>query len=401
MKKHLTSVLVLFIICAVVSVLLAVGNEITAPIIAEQLAAAANAGLLKVMPNGGTFEEVTDLSAYTLPATINKVYKASNGGHVFEVKATGYGGAFIIMCGVDATGTVTGAICLDKGGETLGKEATYGDNFTGKTLATLESVDLIGGATLTSGGYRTAIKDAINASTILGGGDVDIRTPEEILNDNLNAALGTEDVKFEKYFFVEDIKGFDAIYVAENNGGYVFVNDERFVGVDAEGVLIGGIDADGEPLTDITDDAKAAMTSAVETIKATVLTDVNLGGYTGISKLITSVKKTATGNYVIEVKGEGYGINGSYGASGEYIVIKLSVASNGTIIDCYTVSQKESTGIGTPCADEKFYGQFDGKNLSNYKNIDALSGATVTTDGYVQAIGRALNAVKIIEGGEQ
>lgn len=401
MKKHLSSVLVLFVICAVVSLLLAVGNEITAPIIADQLAAAANAGLLKVMPDGGTFEEVTDLSQYTLPAGISKVYKASNGGYVFEVKTSGYGGTFTIMCGVDANGVVTGAICLDKGGETLGKEQTYGDNFTGKTLENVESVDLIAGATLTTNGYRTAVKDALNASVILGGGEVDIRTPEQILNDNLNAALGTKDVKFEKHFFADPIEGVETIYVATTGEGYVFTKGEGFIGAGVDGNVVGSIDAEGNELTDITDEDKATIKAAVETIESTVLTKIDLSAYQGINKRIVSVHQTAMGNYVVEVQGEGYGILGDYGASGEYIVIRVSIAADGTIIDCYTVSQKETTGVGTPCADESFYGQFDGKTKDNYKNIDALSGATVTTDGYVEAIGRAFKAIEIIKGGEQ
>ena len=75
------------------------------------------------------------------------------------------------------------------------------------------------------------------------------------------------------------------------------------------------------------------------------------------------------------------------------------VIEDGKILDCLTVSQSESTGIGDACADEKFYGQFVGKTESDYKNIDAISGATLTTNGYKQAIERAFAAVTILEGG--
>ena len=34
----------------------------------------------------------------------------------------------------------------------------------------------------------------------------------------------------------------------------------------------------------------------------------------------------------------------------------------------------------------------------NYTEIDAIGGATITTDGYKQAIERAFNAVKILGG---
>ena len=71
----------------------------------------------------------------------------------------------------------------------------------------------------------------------------------------------------------------------------------------------------------------------------------------------------------------------------------------GRIIDTFTVSQEESKGIGDACADEKFYGQFDGKTESDYKDIDAIAGATMTTDGYLTAIERAFAALNTLKGG--
>ena len=44
-------------------------------------------------------------------------------------------------------------------------------------------------------------------------------------------------------------------------------------------------------------------------------------------------------------------------------------------------------------------GQFAGKTEADYKDIDAISGATMTTNGYTEAIGRAFTAVQIMEGG--
>jgi Na+-transporting NADH:ubiquinone oxidoreductase subunit NqrC len=69
------------------------------------------------------------------------------------------------------------------------------------------------------------------------------------------------------------------------------------------------------------------------------------------------------------------------------------------ILDCITVSEAETDGLGDACADEKFYGQFDGKTEENYTEIDAIAGATLTTDGYKKAIERAFIAVKTLNGG--
>ena len=75
------------------------------------------------------------------------------------------------------------------------------------------------------------------------------------------------------------------------------------------------------------------------------------------------------------------------------------MTKDGNIIDCLTVSQAETNGIGSACADEKFYGQFVGKTEADYESIDAISGATMTTEGYKKAILRAFESVKILEGG--
>ena len=75
------------------------------------------------------------------------------------------------------------------------------------------------------------------------------------------------------------------------------------------------------------------------------------------------------------------------------------MTAEGKIIDTLTVSQKETTGIGDACANESFFGQFDGKTEADYKGIDAISGATLTTNGYLKAIEDAFAAVKTLEGG--
>ena len=41
----------------------------------------------------------------------------------------------------------------------------------------------------------------------------------------------------------------------------------------------------------------------------------------------------------------------------------------------------------------------DDKTAEDYDSIDAISGATLTTDGYKKAILRAFETVKILEGG--
>ncbi len=388
MKKSIVSTVVLVSICAVMAILLALTNSVTAPIIQKNQDAAANAALLEVMPNGKGFEKV-EFDAAALPKTVTEVYKEQGGGYVITLTTTGYGSGLVIMCGVNAEGVVTGATCLASQ-ETLGKEKTYGESFTGKDAAGVDALDTISGATKTTTAYKNAIKDALNSAIILGGGSVDIRTPEEILNENLTQALPAGESAFTKPFIAEVIEGIDAVYTADNGAGSVYVIGESFYGVPAGGT------SENETVA-----AAHAILSASE------IEELDLSDYTGLPKTLISAKKTATGNFILETKGAGYSSKNpfeqyGYETSGKPIVVRVSITPEGKIIDTFTVSQDETPNIGDVCAKEEFYGLFDGATEETYETIDAVSSATFTytRDGYLSAIRDAFKAVKILKGGD-
>ena len=383
MIKYIKSIGALTLICAVMAVILAVTNSITAPIIEKNEAAAANEALLVVMPNGEGFEEM-DISSYELPATVTKAYKETSGGYVVQLLTSGYGANMSIMCGVDATGAVTGAVCLGSS-ETLGYEKTYGESTVGKTLEDIDSVDTIAGATLTTTGYKNAVKDALNTAVILGGGSVDIRSEEEILNDNLSASLPSANGEFTKVFVTEKLDNKADVYASGNGTGYVFIIGEEFIATGADGVVI-TLGAS----VDISADAQKIINSSV--------TEMDVSGYE-LPKQIEKVYTTGSGNYVFELGANGYGINGDqYTRSGEKIKIKVSATSDGEIISCETISQSESKGFGDKCAEPEYYTQFNGKTEETYAEVDAISGATITTKGYTTAISKVFEAIKILEG---
>ncbi len=391
MKTNIKNLSVFVCICTVITLLLALTNTLTAPIILRNQNASANKALFEVMPNGTDFEQV-DVSSFTLPATVTEVYKeTTDKGHVVKLVTSGYGSDMIIMCGVGADGVITGAVCLSSN-ETLGEEKTYGKNFTNKDAAAVESVDTVSGVTKTTSAYKNAIKDALNAVIILGGGSVDIRTEEEILADHLAAALPAGENEFAKRFLVDVMEGIDAVYAAKNGAGYVFVIGQQFIGVMADGSVV----------TEGVENA-SVLTNAVAQIQSTTLEEVDLSAYPDLLKTVISAQKTSTGNFVVETKGAGYGIKGGnayHPASGEYIIVRVSMTPEGRIIDCLTVSQGETKGLGDACAEESFYSQFVNKTEENYTEIDAISGATLTTNGYKQAVERAFAAVSVLKGGE-
>ena len=392
MKQHIRSIISLTVIFAVVVVALAATNTITAPIIEKNAGAAANEALLVVMPDGGEFT-AADLTQYTLPESVLEAFTASNGGAVVKLTATGYGPDMIIMCGVDANGNVTGTVCLSSN-ETLGVEKTYGDTLKGATIDTIDGIATVSGATMTTGAYKNAVKDAINTATILGGGSADIRSPEEILADNLNTALPTGEGKFAEVFICEKLENVTAIYEAENGAGFVYVTkageEEIFVGVDANGAVV----------SEAADDVKATVEAAAKIMLKSTLKEVDITKYADMPSNVDKAYKTKSGNYVLEIHASGFGINGDhyYNPSGDYIYIKLALTKDGEIIACQTTKQSETDGVGSICADKEFSAQYVGKNESTYKEIDTVAGVTLTTKGYQNGIGKAIEAVKIMEG---
>ncbi|MBR2877422.1 MAG: FMN-binding protein [Clostridia bacterium] len=385
--KYFKSVIALTVICALVAVLLALTNSITQPLIEKNAAAEANEALLVVYPEGGDFTQV-DLSSYELPATVTEAYSASNGGYVVKLLTSGYGSDMVLMCGIDGNGAVTGATCLSSS-ETLGYEKTYGDSLVGKTTEDVDSVETISGATKTTEGYKNAVKDALNASIILGGGSVDIRSEEEILNESLSEALPSAEGKFAPWFMVEALENVSAVYEAENKTGYVLVSGEDFI----------AIDGTGNVLTAVSEDVKAVMSSNAQLILNSSVTEIDVSGYENIPSHVKKVYRTASGNYVFELEAKGYGINGDgYVKSGEAIQLKVAATKEGQIISCMTVYQNESKGFGDACAEPSFYSQFNGKVEADYGEIEGISGATITTNGYKTAVSKVFETVKILEG---
>ena len=380
MNKRIFGIISLTSICVVVSVLLALTNYITSPIIKEQENAAVMGALGEVLEGAKTFENIS-LSEYTFPESITEAYSSDNGGYVFKMNVTGYSTGMVILCGVTAEGAVSGAKCLSSS-ETLGYEKTYGENFPGVTLETLDSVDTVAGATRTTSGYKNAVKDALNAFVIIGGGEVDLRTEEEILLDNLKEALPEGEGEFEKLFIAETLSVTKRAYKAKNGAGLVLETEEGFFGVGKNG------ETENKA---VEEDAKLLINSS--------LTGVDIEPFELPSQIL-AVYKTGSGNYVFDLRAAGFGINGNnyYNPSGEYIKIKLSMTEEGKIISAETIYQKESEGYGSGCEDKEFYEQFNGKTAEDYKNIDGISGATITTNGYKTAIGKAFEALEQLKG---
>ena len=166
-------IIVLVLICAIMSGLLAFTNSVTAPIIDEAERKANEEARLEVMSEADGFEEVKVDGE--LPDAITGVFKATNdAGYVFSLTTTGYGGknTLKMTIGIDMEGKITDTKVLSHS-ETagLGSKITtdaFKSQFPGKD-ASLEGVDNISGATFSSNYYRAAIADAYTAYGMVAG----------------------------------------------------------------------------------------------------------------------------------------------------------------------------------------------------------------------------------------
>lgn len=392
MNNRIKDILIFAAICAAVTAMLVLINAVTAPIIAGNDADSETAELSQVLPNGGSFKEQV-LSSVHLPQTVDAVYAAANGGHVVRLHTNGYAGGMVLLCGIHADGTVA-ATKLLASNETPAIGGIAAETFAAAVIGTdrssVQTLDTVAGATVTTAAYRSAVQDALNAVFILGGGSVDLRTDAQRLADRLSEALPLADGAFTKHFFTEEIAGVDAVYFADNGTGAVCVLGEAFIALDAALNVLTACD----------ETVRQTVQAAMQAITASHAAELNLTAVKGLPRQLVRAQRTDSGNYVLDINAVGYGILGGseyHPASGEYIRIRVSVTPDGRIIDCLTLSQAETDGIGSVCASEDFYGQFDGTTAATCQQTDAISGATLTTNGYRQAILLAFECVQILE----
>ena len=156
-------IVVLLLICLVMSGLLSGTNFITADIIAEGDALRAEQARIDALPEADGFAKLD--VAIPEGSTVTEVYDATNGaGYVFMSATTGYGakGSLQIICSIDADGKIvnTATLAHDEtpGLGTRVTEDAFASQFPGVD-SSMEGVDTISGATISSTAYVNAIAD--------------------------------------------------------------------------------------------------------------------------------------------------------------------------------------------------------------------------------------------------
>ena len=164
-------VVVLSVIALIVSLLLAMVNSFTAPIIEDNQKAATLAAYVDVMPTVSSASDLEEVTDYTT-ANVTGVVKAPDGSLAIKAEESGFdGGIVTVIVGMDANGTETG-IWVDASTQTKGIGSGVADEDFLKQFDGLDctqnvvmgenGVDGKTGATFSSKALFAAINDCVN-----------------------------------------------------------------------------------------------------------------------------------------------------------------------------------------------------------------------------------------------
>ena len=108
---------------------------------------------------------------------------------------------------------------------------------------------------------------------------------------------------------------------------------------------------------------------------------------------VTEVYSAQNGSgYVFMLTTKGYG--------GDMKLI-CGMKDDGTIEQCKTLSHAETSGLGSKTAEDPYKNQYCGKNADTLSEVDAITGATISSTAYKNAIVDAFKAYDMIKEAEK
>ena len=449
-KKQLPAFLILTIIAVVAAVVLALTNMITAGPIAEHAMAALKEAFNAVMP-----AESYEIMTVPAEHEVSSLYVAKNGdevvGYCVTASSNGYGGPVAVTLGVDTDGVVTGISVGDANfAETPGfgaraKDASFQAQFPGISAVEGGAFEALSGATITSEAVRAATNKGLKcvaevalgasqnaqvefgapagkpaeAETVEPVGDVltaaapGFAGQDVIVNATMNADGTIATLSFDMSKQVPPVcdlcntDEFKAQFIGKagpfvKGEGVDIVSGATFT---SEGIIaaVNKLYETEEtfaeaPATVIAEGDTAAL--AVKADGAAVVTPVE--GYTGE----VAVNLTVENGQVTAGEFAAPADTGAEPAPADNIIgtapgfqsdvnVSITLAEDGTIAALSIGSADETPGFGTRCGeDEAFINQFVGKKgpFAIGENVDALTGATMTSTAVVEAINVAMNA---------
>jgi len=103
---------------------------------------------------------------------------------------------------------------------------------------------------------------------------------------------------------------------------------------------------------------------------------------------ITEVYSTANNvGFIFIITTPGYGGN---------VVLICGIDPDGKIIKTAALAQTETKGLGTPIFEKPYLDQYWGRDKNGIENIDAKSGATISSNAYKNGVRDAFAAFEIV-----
>lgn len=139
---------------------------------------------------------------------------------------------------------------------------------------------------------------------------------------------------------------------------------------------------------------KAAEEKAAEEARAEVLSEADSFKLLDVKNLpeeITEAYKAENGSgFVFMMSAKGYGGD---------IKLICGIKADGSIEKTKTLSHAETSGIGTRVVDNdsEYRKQYIGKTADNVDEVDAVSGATISSKAYKKAVDAALKAFDTVK----
>lgn len=181
-KDILIPTVSLFVICLVVTALLAVTNMLTAPQIQKLSKETEDKTKAEVLASADEFSDALTVSADGKDYTYYEGTASGDTiGYVFKTSAKGYGGDIDLMVGIDTSGKVTGVSILSIS-ETAGlgmnaKNESFINQYIGKSGtigvskngASDTEIQALTGATITSKAVTSEVNTALSLYSQIGG----------------------------------------------------------------------------------------------------------------------------------------------------------------------------------------------------------------------------------------
>ncbi|HIY10533.1 MAG TPA: FMN-binding protein [Candidatus Anaerofilum excrementigallinarum] len=165
-NEYAKPIAVLAVICLVTSLLLAVTNSFTAPVIEENERRVAQAAYHELLPTAETFDTV---EGWTTPNVLEIVTDPASGSYVIKAQGQGFGGMVPVIVAFGSDGNIIAVKFLEnsetKGyGSRLYEQPEWASQFTGMPAENfaISDIDALSGATMSTEGAVAGINAAID-----------------------------------------------------------------------------------------------------------------------------------------------------------------------------------------------------------------------------------------------